>query len=144
MNIVGGKGRAGPGDLKHSYPPCHEKGQLEHQAREKLYLYQGFDPESINLPRNKLNFDAPEFSIRGMQNFTPFGKWFVSPRKLSYCELKHADRFSSTRDQQESCIREREEIIRKISNIMKHRVHPDGIIKMMGVLLFGPQEPLLF
>ncbi|KAK4797048.1 hypothetical protein SAY86_029374 [Trapa natans] len=55
-------------------------GQLEHQAREKLYLYQGFDPESINLPRNKLNFDAPEFSIRGMQNFTPFGKWFVSPR----------------------------------------------------------------
>lgn len=27
--------------------------------QEKLYLYQGFDPASIKLPPNKIDFDAP-------------------------------------------------------------------------------------
>ncbi|KAK4795826.1 hypothetical protein SAY86_028152 [Trapa natans] len=86
--------------------------------QEKLYLYQGFDPASINLPPNKLGFDAL-LGVVNQRDAELHSLWQMYKRSEGEME-------------------KRKEIFREISNIMKHRVHLDGSIETIGVLLFGP------
>ncbi|XP_031388638.1 vacuolar-processing enzyme [Punica granatum] len=87
---------------------------------EKLYLYQGFDPASVNFPPNKLYFD------------TPLG--VVNQRDADLHFLWQMYKKS------EGAMEKRREILGQIMGIMKHRIHLDGSIEMIGMLLFGPER----
>ncbi|KAL2899740.1 Vacuolar-processing enzyme [Bienertia sinuspersici] len=84
---------------------------------EKLYLYQGFDPATTNLPGNRFALDT----------------------KLGVVNQRDADilflwkKYERSRDEPE----EKRKILKEITNTIKHRIHLDSSIEMIGKLLFG-------
>nr|XP_043631547.1 vacuolar-processing enzyme beta-isozyme-like [Erigeron canadensis] len=84
---------------------------------EKVYLYQGFDPKTANLPGNRIVFD----------------------RKMGVVNQRDADIVYLWQKYKSSKSR-RAEVLNEITQTLKHRGHLDSSIEMIGVLLFGPQN----
>ncbi|GAB4857040.1 hypothetical protein Ancab_014951 [Ancistrocladus abbreviatus] len=87
---------------------------------EKLYLYQGFDPATENFPPNKL-----QFSIQ---------MGVVNQRDADLLFLWHKY------ERSEEGIDRKDEILKEITETMQHRMHLDTSIKLLGSLLFGPEN----
>nr|QFR54167.1 asparaginyl endopeptidase 1 [Momordica cochinchinensis] len=88
---------------------------------EKLYLYQGFDPASVNMPP----FNGhPQMSMQtvNQRDADLFFLW-QRYRKLEEDETS-----------------ERAQILQEIRETVARRAHLDGSIGVIGFLLFGPKE----
>lgn len=87
---------------------------------ETLDLYQGFDPATENFPPNKLH-------LKKHMNV-------VNQRDADLLFLWH--KYKTSKEGSE----EKMKILRQITGTMTHRVHLDGSMEMIGVLLFGPEK----
>ncbi|KAJ0564897.1 putative legumain protein [Helianthus annuus] len=83
---------------------------------EKVSLYLGFDPETANLPPNRIHFD-----------------------KMDGVNQRDADLIFLWQRYKESP-ETRAEVLKEIKDTLTHRGHLDSSIDMIGVLLFGPQN----
>lgn len=81
---------------------------------EKLYLYQGFDPASLNFPPNHLSL--------------PMG--VINQRDADLLFLWHMYKNSDNKA----------EILKEIIEIIRHRKHIDGSIELIGSILYGPTK----
>ncbi|KAI9173954.1 hypothetical protein LWI28_009278 [Acer negundo] len=87
---------------------------------EKLFLYQGFDPANVNLPPNVLHPDAP-VGVVNQRDADLLFLWHM---------YKNADNGSEKKSQ----------VLKQITETEKHRIHLDGSVELIGVLLYGPRE----
>nr|GEW24756.1 asparaginyl endopeptidase 1 [Tanacetum cinerariifolium] len=85
---------------------------------EKVYLYQGFDPESVNLPTNQISFN----------------------KKTNGVDQRDADLIFLWQRYKKATESKRAEVFKQITETLTHRGHLDSSIDMIGVLLFGPQN----
>ncbi|KAK3434556.1 hypothetical protein EUGRSUZ_D02025 [Eucalyptus grandis] len=86
---------------------------------ERLYLYQGFDPATVNFPPNRV---PPEYmGIVNQRDADLHFLWQMYKKTENNSEKK-------------------KEITGQISSTMRHRIHLDGSIEMIGALLFGPEK----
>ncbi|KAL7611106.1 hypothetical protein Lser_V15G09720 [Lactuca serriola] len=85
---------------------------------EKVSLYLGFDPETLNLPDNLISFD----------------------KKMDGVNQRDADLIFLWQRYKKSSEMERAGLLKKITETMSHRAHLDNSIEMIGMLLFGPQN----
>ncbi|WCJ26002.1 Vacuolar-processing enzyme [Euphorbia peplus] len=86
---------------------------------EKLYLYQGFDPQSVNFPpRNDIR--AP-MEVVNQRDAEILFMWKMYERAEGESEKKA-------------------EILNKIKETIKHRNHLDNSIELIGTILFGPKH----
>ncbi|GLT47204.1 hypothetical protein SLA2020_209150 [Shorea laevis] len=86
---------------------------------EKLYLYQGFDPGSVDFPSNFLHTGTMEA---------------VNQRDADLLFLWHM--YKNLEDGSEKKV----ETLKQISETVKHRIHLDSSIDLIGKLLFGPTK----
>ncbi|KAK9198461.1 hypothetical protein WN944_013645 [Citrus x changshan-huyou] len=86
---------------------------------EKLYLYQGFDPASANFPPNKL---------------LPDQMGVVNQRDADLLFMWHMYKNAAEGSEKKS------EMLKQITETMRHRKHLDASIDMIGVILFGPDK----
>ncbi|XP_022737582.1 vacuolar-processing enzyme [Durio zibethinus] len=86
---------------------------------EKLYLYQGFDPATVNFPPNEL---SPETHMEA-----------VNQRDADILFLWHM--YKNSEDGSK-----KKETLKQITEIMRHRIHLDGSIDLIGTLLYGPAK----
>jgi legumain len=88
---------------------------------EKLSLYQGFDPATTEkLPSNKIQWN------KKME--------VVSQRDADLVFMWHRYKKSNEGSEKKS------EILREITDTMRHRMHLDSSVKMIGLFLFGPKQ----
>ncbi|KAL9668182.1 hypothetical protein QQ045_002557 [Rhodiola kirilowii] len=85
---------------------------------EKVYLYQGFNPASDNFPANKLRLES----------------------RMDVVNQRDADLLFMWRryENAQAGSEEKSSIMNQITSTMKHRLHLDGSVTMIGALLFGP------
>ncbi|CAM9001560.1 unnamed protein product [Rhodiola kirilowii] len=85
---------------------------------EKVYLYQGFNPASENFPANKLRLES----------------------RMDVVNQRDADLLFMWRryENAQAGSEEKNSIMNQITSTMKHRLHLDGSVTMIGALLFGP------
>ncbi|KAL4341887.1 hypothetical protein GQ457_08G027170 [Hibiscus cannabinus] len=88
---------------------------------EKLYLYQGFDPATVNLPANDL---SPR---------TGTSMEAINQRDADILFLWQM--YKNSEDGSKKT-----EILKQITETMRHRIHLDGSIDMIGTLLYGPAK----
>ncbi|KAK4262639.1 hypothetical protein QN277_028177 [Acacia crassicarpa] len=87
---------------------------------EKLYMYQGFDPGSANLP--PLNSRLGEqIEVVNQRDAEIFFMWQMYKRSENEKEKKA-------------------EILNQIKKTVKHRRHLDGSVELIGTFLFGPAK----
>ncbi|KAG4171566.1 hypothetical protein ERO13_A12G217900v2 [Gossypium hirsutum] len=86
---------------------------------EKLYLYQGFDPASVNFPPNEFSHDMQMEA--------------VNQRDADILFLWHM--YKNSEDGSK-----KKEILKQISETMRHRTHLDGSIDLIGTVLYGPAK----
>ncbi|XP_021738107.1 vacuolar-processing enzyme-like [Chenopodium quinoa] len=84
---------------------------------EKVYLYQGFDPATANLPANSVPRDI-ELGVVNQRDADILFLWEKYERSKEEPEEKH-------------------KILKEITETMKHRSHLDSSIELIGKLLFG-------
>lgn len=89
---------------------------------EKLYLYQGFDPAGVNFTPNELCSNQMEVVNQRDADLVFLWKWYQNSKDGS---------------------EEKREIQKQITETVKHRLHLDGSIKLIGDLLYGPADGLL-
>ncbi|KAE9614175.1 hypothetical protein Lal_00016625 [Lupinus albus] len=85
---------------------------------EKLYLYQGFDPATVNFPPNNDKLDA-QMEVVNQRDAEIVFMWQLYKRLDNQQEKKT-------------------EILKQIAETVKHRNHLDGSVELIGVFLFGP------
>ncbi|KAI3727504.1 hypothetical protein L6452_16120 [Arctium lappa] len=85
---------------------------------EKVYLYQGFDPETVNLPANRIDID----------------------RKMGGVNQRDADLIFLWQKYKKSSESNRTEVGKKITEMLAHRAHLDSSVDTIGMLLFGPEK----
>ncbi|KAG7584852.1 Peptidase C13 legumain [Arabidopsis thaliana x Arabidopsis arenosa] len=90
---------------------------------ERLYLYQGFDPATVNLPLNKL----PVKSQVGV----------VNQRDADLLFLWHMYRTS------EDGSRKKDDTLKELTETTRHRKHLDASVELIGTILFGPAMNVL-
>ncbi|KAK8486587.1 hypothetical protein V6N13_073440 [Hibiscus sabdariffa] len=86
---------------------------------EKLYLYQGFDPATINFPPNEVNHN-PRMEA-------------INQRDADILFLWHM--YKNSEDGSK-----KKEILTQITETMRHRIHLDGSIDLLGTILYGPAK----
>ncbi|PON53815.1 Peptidase C13, legumain [Parasponia andersonii] len=86
---------------------------------EKLYLYQGFDPATVNLPPNNNNRLDMHKEVVNQRDAELFFMWQLYKRSES---------------------EKKTEILNQIKETTKHRTHLDESMKLIGSLLYGPQK----
>ncbi|GMI76364.1 vacuolar processing enzyme (VPE, legumain) isoform beta, asparaginyl endopeptidase 2 [Hibiscus trionum] len=87
---------------------------------EKLYLYQGFDPATVNLPPNDLSRPRTHMEAVNQRDADILFLWHMY--KNSEDGLKKT------------------QIVKQITETMRHRIHLDGSIDLIGTLLYGPAK----
>ncbi|KAL8253702.1 hypothetical protein R6Q59_031923 [Mikania micrantha] len=85
---------------------------------EKVYLYQGFNPENVNLPAN-----SP-----------------IHFHNTDAVDQRDADLIFLWHKYKRSHVSKKAEALQQITKNLRHRAHLDSSIDMIGVLLFGPQN----
>ncbi|KAL4018969.1 hypothetical protein IC575_022601 [Cucumis melo] len=88
---------------------------------ERLYLYQGFDPASVNLPPYNGRLEMKSMEAINQRDADIFFLWQMY-RKF------------------EDGTNEKAQILEEIRETVTHRSHLDGSIRMIGFLLFGPEK----
>ncbi|GMH22762.1 hypothetical protein Nepgr_024605 [Nepenthes gracilis] len=89
---------------------------------EHLYLYQGFDPTTVNFSLDEFRRDNHGRAINQRDADLLF-QWQKYKRAKEGSE-------------------EKDEILKEMTETMKHRIHLDTSIELLGSLLFGPQNGL--
>ncbi|KAJ0265528.1 Vacuolar-processing enzyme beta-isozyme [Hirschfeldia incana] len=89
---------------------------------ERLYLYQGFDPDTVNLPPNELTVKSPV--------------GVVNQRDADLLFLWHKYRRSEDGSR-------KDEILKELTETTRHRKHLDTSVELIGTLLFGPTTNFL-
>ncbi|KAJ9147760.1 hypothetical protein P3X46_029883 [Hevea brasiliensis] len=87
---------------------------------ERVYLYQGFDPASVNFPPKNGHISAP-MDVINQRDAELLFMWQMYKRSKDGSEKK-------TR------------ILQQVTETIKHRKHLDSSIELIGTLLFGPQK----
>ncbi|KAK6947617.1 Peptidase C13, legumain [Dillenia turbinata] len=87
---------------------------------EKLYLYQGYDPASVNFPPNNFRLDT-HMDVVNQRDADLLFLW---------------QRHKTAKDDSEK----KAEILKQIRETMEHRVHLDNSIELIGKVLFGPEK----
>ncbi|XP_076903760.1 vacuolar-processing enzyme-like [Bidens hawaiensis] len=85
---------------------------------EKVYLYQGFNPATANLPANRNQYNMITNAVN----------------------QRDADLMYLWQKYKRSPISKRAESLNKIAETLRHMSHLDSSVDMIGVLLFGPQK----
>ncbi|CAL2259500.1 unnamed protein product [Prunus armeniaca] len=85
---------------------------------EKLYLYQGFDPASVNFPPNNGQLEKP-MEVVNQRDAELFFMWQMYKRSEHGSEKKR-------------------HILEQIKETMGHRTHLDASIEFIGTFLYGP------
>lgn len=85
---------------------------------EKLYLYQGFDPATLNFPPHN-DMLQPQMEVVNQRDAEVYFMWQM------YKRLEHEPE-------------KKKEIKEQIAETVKHRNHLDGSVELIGVLLYGP------
>ncbi|XP_039022701.1 vacuolar-processing enzyme-like isoform X3 [Hibiscus syriacus] len=93
---------------------------------EKLYLYQGFDPATVNLSPNELNHNTCMEAINQRDADVLF---------LWYMVVSFVIQYKNSEDGSK-----KKEIMTQITETMRHRIHLDGSIDLIGTLLYGPAK----
>ncbi|XP_030945423.1 legumain isoform X2 [Quercus lobata] len=86
---------------------------------EKVYLYQGFDPATVNLPPNNRLLDT-HMEVINQRDAELFFLWQM------YKKLENGS--------------QKDEILKQITETMRHRTHLDGSIELIGTFLYGPHK----
>ncbi|XP_004298668.1 PREDICTED: legumain [Fragaria vesca subsp. vesca] len=89
-------------------------------TEEKLYLYLGFDPASVNFPPNNGQLEQ-HMEVVNQRDAEIFFMWQLYKRSEHGSEKKR-------------------EILKQIRDTMNHRNHIDGSIKFIGTFLYGPKN----
>ncbi|KAK3041062.1 hypothetical protein RJ639_026859 [Escallonia herrerae] len=87
---------------------------------ERLYLYQGFDPATENFPPNKFHLNT-HMDVVNQRDADLLFLW---------------QRYKTSKEKAEK----KAKILEQITETMKHRIHLDGSVDTIGVLLFGPEK----
>ncbi|KAA8521895.1 hypothetical protein F0562_012791 [Nyssa sinensis] len=87
---------------------------------ERVYLYQGFDPATENLPPDNFHLDT-HMDVVNQRDADLLFLWQWYKKSKDGSEKK-------------------KEILQQIKETMMHRVHLDGSMDMIGVLLFGLEK----
>ncbi|KAL2321607.1 hypothetical protein Fmac_025986 [Flemingia macrophylla] len=85
---------------------------------EKLYLYQGFDPATVNFPPHNGELET-KMEVVNQRDAELVFMWQMYQRSNHHPEKKT-------------------DILKQIAETVKHRKHLDGSVELIGVLLFGP------
>jgi legumain len=90
---------------------------------EKLYLYQGFDPATMNFPPNTLNngYHDTRMEVVNQRDAEIFFLWQMYKKSENGSEKK-------------------KEILKKITETQRHRTHLDGSMELIGTFLYGPHK----
>ncbi|CAH8313056.1 unnamed protein product [Eruca vesicaria subsp. sativa] len=89
---------------------------------ERLYLYQGFDPATVNLPPNELPVKSPV--------------GVVNQRDADLLFLWHLYRTSEDGSR-------KVEIMKELTETTRHRKHLDTSVELISMVLFGPTMNVL-
>lgn len=124
-------------------------GSIRH---EKLYLYQGFDPATVNFPpynslRSRMEVvnqrDAELIFLWQMVSFSilPFlvDKTLVNLKS----DPNYLTKFVFVIEQyknSENGSKRKEEILKQIKETTRHRAHLDGSMELIGSFLYGPHK----
>ncbi|KAL1568969.1 legumain [Salvia divinorum] len=87
---------------------------------EKLYLFQGFDPATENLPPKQINAKA-NMGVVNQRDADILSLWEMYNRLDDGTEKKA-------------------QLLKLITSTMLHRKHLDGSLDVIGVVLFGPAK----
>ncbi|PNT54091.2 hypothetical protein POPTR_001G119800v4 [Populus trichocarpa] len=87
---------------------------------EKLFLYQGFDPASVNFPPNNGHIGA-RMDVVNQRDAELVFLWQMYKRAEGGSEKKT-------------------QILNQIKETMRHRTHLDSSMELIGTLLFGPKK----
>uniref|UniRef100_UPI00174F7D81 Asparaginyl endopeptidase n=1 Tax=Clitoria ternatea TaxID=43366 RepID=UPI00174F7D81 len=85
---------------------------------EKLYLFQGFDPATVNLPPHNGRIEA-KMEVVHQRDAELLFMWQMYQRSNHLLGKKT-------------------HILKQIAETVKHRNHLDGSVELIGVLLYGP------
>lgn len=88
--------------------------------KEKVYLYQGFDPASKNFPANEAHLNT----------------WMDAINQRDADLLFLWQRYKKSIEGSE----EKAQILKQITDMIARRAHLDGSINMIGKLLFEPRK----
>ncbi|XWS38517.1 hypothetical protein CRYUN_Cryun19dG0138100 [Craigia yunnanensis] len=86
---------------------------------EKLYLYQGFDPATEKFPPSEFSPDTHMEAVN-QRDADIFFLWH------KYKNLEDGSK--------------KTEMLKQITETMRHRIHLDGSIDLIGILLYGPAK----
>ncbi|GFQ04022.1 vacuolar-processing enzyme [Phtheirospermum japonicum] len=86
---------------------------------EKVYLYQGFDPATENLPPNRIIGSRHRMDVVNQRDADLLFLW------ERYKKLEHSEE-------------EKAALLKLITDTILHRKHLDGSIDIIGLVLFGP------
>ncbi|KAK6138680.1 hypothetical protein DH2020_027570 [Rehmannia glutinosa] len=87
---------------------------------EKLYLYQGFDPATENLPPNRIN-GKDHMDVVNQRDADLLFLW---------------ERYKKL----ENSAEKKSELLKLITDTILHRKHLDGSVDIIGLVLFGPEK----
>lgn len=85
---------------------------------EKLYVFQGFDPATVNFPPHNGRLEA-KMGIINQRDAELYSMWELYKRSYYQPEKKR-------------------EILEQIEETVKHRNHLDGSMELIGNFLYGP------
>ncbi|KAJ0736439.1 putative legumain protein [Helianthus annuus] len=85
---------------------------------EKVYVYQGYNPETANLPANRIHFD----------------------KKMESVNQRDGDLIYLWQKYKRSSVSNRAEALKQMTETLRYMAHLDSSVDMIGVLLFGPQN----
>ncbi|KAJ8767654.1 hypothetical protein K2173_018212 [Erythroxylum novogranatense] len=88
---------------------------------EKLYLYQGFDPASVNFPPHSNGLIRKRMDAINQRDAELLFLWEMYKRLNDGSDKKT-------------------QILKQITHTTKHRAHLDSSIDLIGTLLFGPKK----
>ncbi|KAF7810139.1 vacuolar-processing enzyme [Senna tora] len=90
---------------------------------ERLYLYQGFDPETVNFPSHNPNLQAPVMQqVMNQRDAELLFMWHM------YNRSEHESN-------------KKTEMLKQIKETVKHRMHLDYSMELIGTFLYGRQGP---
>lgn len=88
---------------------------------ERLYLFQGFDPASVNLPPNHLRSTTLPMEVVNQRDADLLFMWHLYKNLEDGSEKKA-------------------ETLKHITETVRHRAHLDSSIELIGKFLFGPNK----
>ncbi|KAI4327090.1 hypothetical protein L6164_019591 [Bauhinia variegata] len=87
---------------------------------EKLYLYQGFDPATVNFPPHNGRLQT-QMEVVNQRDAELYFMWQM---------------YKKSEDEQEK----KSNILKQITETVKHRNHLDGSVALIGTILYGPEK----